>query len=683
MKDVWMDDLVTEAGMKWNPRLLSSEQYHRINSKDWDDLRNLYAELGKYEASDGTRVAIGWSIIQNLVSDVYHKNPDPWIVPKTPLADKTLARILRNVTRTIHKETDTEGIVRDALSTESWAGFAGDWRSFGQDDHEEDNPLEIDGVPQRDPGTGKQLFSDKPLIVPDRQWIEGEYTSPWDIRFDSDGRRWDLLDHKFLIRRYRRTLKEFIDDPAISKRAKRMLKAWVNGHRSSYTNEMESGGLDTKDYAELDPAYITVECAEIWDRVEKEIIHVPADGEDYAEFDIMVEDWPPDFAAANGGRGEFPFTFIAFNKAPEDKQGKRGFYPIPTLRLIRQQLENINRLELLFLETATLAIRKYVSMAGILDQKAIAKLSSDVNREVLTIDPSTLKELLGQTYDMSQFDIRNFIHLLPQEERGEAIRNLEAIEHQIDLIHQIIGQGPADRGGLAESGSATEALNLAARLEKRIDARVQQAGNHYDSITAKCFLLLKGRQILPFRYQIPAGKFNPSVWREFHASDIDGIDLAYEHRTGAQRPRTRAQEFQERQQAVTTILPAIQSDLGLVRELFIWSIEPLDVSDEITEIMKQSNSAKELAKQLAAITAGLEQGMLDPTDPQVANRKTELTSKLIRTILTDEDAAEMFGGGGGGGDVGSLPKGQSQGQVAFNQALPGEGSAAAGRANTG
>jgi hypothetical protein len=102
-----------------------------------------------------------------------------------------------------------------------------------------------------------------------------------------------------------------------------------------------------------------VEMMEIWDRVTKTAIHIPVG----ADFELGSKQWERAWRYANA----FPATFVAFNWEPGDKDRKRGFYPIPLLRLIRDQLENINDLEALYMEAATSDVIKYLTVKGLLD----------------------------------------------------------------------------------------------------------------------------------------------------------------------------------------------------------------------------------------------------------------------------------------------------------------------------
>lgn len=700
--DAYNGALETKEGEEWYPRLERSEKDHNTNATDWEELRALMVELEEFSETvsrdgNGVYVSLAWSVVQNLTADIYYKNPDPWITPRGQ-SHPDLPRVLRDVARVIHTQASTEEIFRDALVAEGFAGFAGHWASFLQYDRDVPVPLVDDaGFPVLSPDGEVEFEIDESgneVTEPEayHQGIVGEFVSPWDLRFDPDGRRWDLLDHKYVIRKYWKSLKDFAEDDDYDKTGIRMLKAYVRGHQKGSTgvtadDDPDDGGSllsGVVEFDDKDPAYVMVECNEVWDRTKRRILHIPTG----AKFHIKLADWPEDFAEANHGQGEFPLTLIALNKAPEDKRKKKGFWPIPTLRLIRSQLLAIQRLEYLYLESATTAIRKYLAIKGLLGDDEIAKIQDDSNRDVISVDVALLSKVLGAGavgLDPLQVDLRRMIVPLMNPEDGAEMQRIEAaIGHQMQMIWQILGQGPGDRGGLADAGSATEALNLAARLEKRIDAKVEQMGKIYDRVTEKFFLLLKGRQTLPVAYARATGPYAEEMWGEFHADEIRDMDLVFKHRTGAQRPRTRVQDFQERSQifAAASPLSPFAGDTELLRELFLWSIEPLEASDGFVERVRKRVDAREIAKQVAQMEVAIAEGQMDPTDPQVANQLHELQASLVNATLTDEDIARMVSDKQATQDA-SAQKPKSAGALAYQSALPGEGNAAAGRAGTG
>lgn len=662
----------TEIGTRWRGRLDASEQYHVHNAREWTELRDLL--IARYELSNrwGANVAMGWSVIQNLIGSTYYKNPDPRIQPKTAKVSKDVSRMLESVFRGIHSRQNTEDIMKDALLYESFAGFGGHWTSFEQEDPEPE--ILPTGQYEPNPETGEPEETFETVQGPPvRQEVLGQFVEPFDLRFDPEGRQWDLSDHKYIVRRYYRTLQEYLDDPDYEN--KDMLEEWVRANGKRFHPAPDSLTWSEKaNHTERDPRYLLVPCWEIWSKAEYRVYHVPVG----ALFHIGDYEWPDEWKAAR----RYPLVFVALNKVPGDKQKKEGFYPKPSLAFIRTHLENLNRLEALFLDTATLSIRKYLYIKGLIGESEVARIAdSDIHRDMIPIDLKNLAEAFnaqGITFNWAEFDLRRLVTLMPQEDRSEATRHMEAIAHELNLIYQIIGQGPADRGGLAEANSATEALNLAARLEQRIDERIQKVGKFYNQITENFWTTLRRRQTLPIVYQLLVDSADTeAVWGEFSAIELEDMDLVFDHVTGSSRSRNRAQELMERREVLQLALPVLQA-LGKAREIFgllKWAIEPANLRfpDGLFD-----DALTDLAKQAAVLVSGVESGRVSPE--QAASATSEILGHIVSAVLTPADMQEVAQmvdeiplqeGGGSGGDVASLPSAQSAGQIAASEAAAG------------
>lgn len=111
-------------------------------------------------------------------------------------------------------------------------------------------------------------------------------------------------------------------------------------------------------------------------------------------------------------------------------------------------------------------------------------------------------------------------------------------------------------------------------------------------------------------------------------------------------------------------------------QLFLWSIEPLPVSDQVIDIVEKRMTARMIAKEIVSMQNAIDSGEANAADPVLANKRNELTAALANATLTDSDIAELFGSQGQGA---SLQKPKSAGQIAYNSASPGDGNAAAGR----
>lgn len=728
----WVEDFVTPLGRKWRPRIEAAEAYHNDNSADWPYLRDLFVNMqARKSATWSPTVAMAYSIITAAASDTYFNNPESWIQAKSDDPDGDISRAFRDISNTAHRDADTEGIMRKCLICDGFAGFGVHWAYFEQ---VEEAPLIAAPAPQlgtpnselvtpaptdaaqppllsvapqaSDPNVNPQaqLYTRAedagpvPLTGPSTmstsappppnviaQKVCGDFCEPWDFRVDPDGRDWKLTDHKYIIRKYRKTIAELIAMPFASENGKAMLYTWGKSrsqskeHRSDSKWGSDSGSIDN------DIGYMPLDMWEIWDRVSKTIIHIPVG----ADFDLGSLPWPRAWRYANA----FPATFVAFNWEPGDKERKRGFYPVPLLRLIRDQLENINDLEALYMEAATASVIKYLTVKGLLDDPEITNLTNNQSRIVVSIDIMKIKEFFPTAINnIGELDLRKVFHQLEANDKGAAFEYEKAIEHELRQIGRIVSSGPQDRFGLPEARSATEAAGLIDAMGKRGRTKSELAANKYDEITEKFFLIFKTMQTLPIEYRASTPDFSEGVWRQWtDLASVRTLSLAFEHRTGSSTARDPQAETAARNAFGQMVLPvyAQAQQFEKVDEIVRWMAEPQNFRN-LNIFQSQS---KTIAMELAYMTALLKVNPMLAADPDFADRKADLSSQLALSLLspTDQQAVAakvnkavesgeaMQPGGGQGGDQqqgqgpspGSLPSQQTPGQAAFGGAALG------------
>jgi hypothetical protein len=683
--------VTTPDGRKWAGRMRAAENFFRANAKTWDENIELTTGFEKVLKKWGSVVAIGYAVLQNFVSDLWFQNPDPMIQDKRGNVDA--GRIMSDVLRAVHADAGTERNMRAALEDTGWAGYGviqqwfdetGEWYYRPISDPNTGEPLlEEDGAPPIDPITGDLLVErdedGMPVMdfEPTDQRIRQRRISPWDFRVDPDVTEWTLDDAKFVAFRFFMSLGAIDREKTrFTQSGRAMLRAFVSRNQDRFIKQAAVGGAaGLADYEEGDLDWIRIPIWEIWDRVSKTIVYRPAfDGStDGAEFLLNNPDetpWPVEFAKFD----RFPVEFVGFNRAPEDEKRTQGFWPIPLIDLVKHHIKAIQRLEALFLEANTHVINKYVIPEGFFDDAQIAKLTSDENRAVLTYDPNALTKLPGvQASVNSEFDIRRIFQLVPQNEIKE-MRHIQAIEHELNLIAQIIGQTTADRGGLANSSSATEALGLQQRLKQRIDNLRARVGFNYNRLTEMMWHMLQARQELPLRYQATTGA-DERVWAEITADQFTELDLHFEHSTAPQEPRTREQEIALRRQAAEILMPVYQASGDTMRMDAVarMLVEPLQLYG-IDNVF--NNEINEIAMRLAEIEMGLMDGTLSPTG--VAVEKQELLAKLLQLILPSGQLQQVASGASGRPEqegaeraVGALSGAKSQGQSAYAAAAAG------------
>jgi hypothetical protein len=671
----WRGELPDELGRVWNGRYQSSNAYHKDHSWDWEENRALLVNFRNMVSKYGTYVAMGYAVMANLVSDLYFRNPDPWIQDKR--GNKDLSRILTAVFKAVHRDVNTERKMKEALFDTGWAGFGAIWISFDQEDHEEYVPMiddetgeplldENGKVPELEGPDGEKLIlaqhdeNGQPMtkLAVDNQRIIEKRISPWRLRFDPHGTDWDLEDHRYLFVRFTKSLGDCISDRRFTKLGKQKLITWYSQRNANSPQNLQKISYAImSDHSETDPHHLDVDLIEIWDRVTRTKIWMP----EGAEFVLGTAPWDPCFAKAN----RFPVRIVAFNREPETEDGLAGFYPVPTVRLIKPQLYTINRLDSLFVEGNTHVVNKYITPEGLFSPTELTKLYTDKNRELITYDPKALSKLFAGTA-VSPEMVKSLFILVPQQDAKE-LKHLEGIKHQFDVIAQIIGQSTGDRGGLAQASSATEALGLQQRLQQRLSEMRDAAGQHYNAITELMFLVLKSSQVLPIRYQMTT-TFNEDVWAEFTADQWEELDLHFDYAVGSGAPRTREQEIALRQQVFQVAVPAAQAlgDSRLLRWLTQMMVEPLDVRN--AEQMF-SDEASKLAQQLLLINKQIADHPELAADPRVAAQKQEIETALIEAVISTADLQQVAAAAAQGGGA-SVTQPEQTGQDTGTPASP-------------
>lgn len=625
--------MVTEIGRVWEDRWQVSERWFKANSYDWDALYNLFTNVYEQRNRWGTNISMGWSVIQAIVEDTVPQLPEPWIMPRTSGIDPSVPKMLRDVAKTIHKHQDLHGLLKRARILCSYSSMPCIWPTFEQTSEAYgENDESIAENDYETPIAGYRATE---------QIVKLELRSGWDMRYDVYGRNWDLSDHGWVGTIYYPTVEDCLEDPNFEN--KDLLERWA---RNLYQERRMDNAMSpyAVGYDEKDFRYVHIEMQEIWSMAEMKRIWKPA----RARFHVGYDDWPEEWRKA----GKYPCVPVALNWEGDDRRAKKGFYAVPDLRLIRSQLENLNRLEGLYADSVTNAVKKYFYPDGIFDDKAFTKILSDTNREFIGINWKMLKSKLGvesgQEFNPAQIDLRNLIMLMPQEDRSLPDKHESAIRHNLELIYETLGQSPADRGGaMATAKSATQAIQIGQGQQRRLNAQAEQIADIVDDVDERIFTLLRANQTLPLPYQASGDYSNDSSWQTFMAQDIEDMDLAYFHHAGSSVPIDREAYRFEVREIMTQILPlVIQGSLSpeakfLVREL-------LSTYDVPGAERAFNDVIPDLVKQGLYILSEIDQGAKNPTDPRVAQQFLEIFSELLHQLATPADMQQVVAAQAGG-----------------------------------
>lgn len=645
--------LITTDGMRWRNRMGASDAYFAKYSPRWKTNKELYSDFDALAAKYGTYVAVPFAVVQNWINDTYYRNPDPLVQDKN--GNKDLGRILSDVFRTIHHEVDSEQKMKQALMDSAWAGFGCLWVSFRQEGRL--NPELYD------------FYRDQQgVIEPTKQAVTLTHISPDRVRFDPAGKNWDLSDHGYVGVLYEQSLAQVMRDNTVSDEDRRRIMAW---YRAGAQNSESYNPLATMmtgsdaTYKETDPEFIRLLFWNIWSRPDKKVYRQPLG----SSFTLQPLPWNDEFAEAD----IFPLLYVAKNR-DVDK-----FIGIPDLSLIEPQVKNINKLEALFIAANQHVINKYVTVKGALDEQARTKLADGVTQfAVIELDKDALNAF--PTAMQEKMNLGDVLSLVPQAELKD-LQHLEGIRQEMEIIQQIIGQGPADRGGVQQSGSATESLGMQQGLARRLSTARHENGKNFCRLTKLFFITLKARQTLPLRYQMTTA-FNERVWQAFNADALADLDLHFEYAIGSTEYRTREQEFALRQQMAQVLMPVlqVQGNTRLMMKLAQDLIEPLNI---IGAGQYFNDDASQIVMQLVAILRGLSNGQILADDPRAAQKIPELISALAQAMLTPQQLAEVEAASAGvqppepGGGA-SLPAAPTQGEQDFAAGAAGSAAAGAG-----
>lgn len=672
----------TEQGKRWTRRMKGANARHATAFRDTEPLRRLHASVYSQRRKWGTSVPLARTLVEGIVADSYVQNPDPFIELLSGAPDGTEQK-LRDLFKSLHDSAGTKVILQRARKAAAVIPIVGHWTDFQQVSYPEkqiakepDEPIATNA----DEGTPPKK-ADTPIKV-QQQNITGDLVLGYDLRFDPDGRRWDLRDHKWIARMYTRSLQDILDDEsgAYTDEGKRMLRNWMRGKNSTMrpTQRMRE---ESTSPPEDDPKYRPVNVWEIWGRPEKQVIHVPVG----AEFHLGEYDWPKWWADANDGLGEYPLTIIATENQWQipNEEGEEGFYGMPDLRLVRSPLENLPRLEAAFLDSVTNSARKFFGVDGLLDDKQITQLQTDENRAFMKIDLKTLSKTIagGGQIDLQFFDLRKLVMELEQAGGEQAAKHLEAINHQLDLAYTLMGIGPGERGGVAPADSATESLGIQERLAVRTEKMVEDMADIADKITEKFWILLKGAATLPVRYRRVVADMDQSTWDVIMdpIAEFAGVDLVIRHHIGSSRPPNRVTIKAERKELFGLAAPILQAS-GDIQGMYEWMHWVVDAYDNKFASQMTRPELKEMAKQLLLALSNATQPNGPPITVQCADQLINAFKGFLGKYLSPpeiQQVAQMQVQAAGSQAPG--PAGQGMGSQA-KQPGPAEGSAAFAKA---
>jgi hypothetical protein len=673
-----MLELETTQGRRWKRREAEMEEYFRSYSSEWEENRSLLCDFSKMIEEFGTYVSIAHPRMRTFVAEMYFRNPDPLIQDKS--GDVDLGRILTDVAKSVHVESDSEREMREAFEDQFWTGFGAVGVAFEQKPSDAGESIMVDSPDEIDEATGqpKRIDSGK-YVEPTEQKLLIRRLSPWRHRFDPKGRRWDMSDHRYWAYDSYEYLGPLMRDPLLSNDDRARLMAYHSRGGIAFSAEDPESSSIVGAY-ETDPEFIRVCMRTIWSRPDHMIYRKPFG----ASFTFTPRPWDEEWARAD----MFPFRYMARKRIPENQKNTAGFIGLADITEIKPHIKNINKYSGLLQRGLEHVIDVYLTWKGAVEQQNLGKIE-DSGRQfrILQVDPEWDKKYPSLQARERSERLDELVTLLKTGDTKD-LQHMAAIEHEFSQIDRIMGQGPAERGGVAESKLATESLGIQEGMARQRSTNRNDAGKHYNAITKMIFIVMQQRHTLPLRYQMTTA-YNEKTWATFAnpRDTLKNIDLHFEYATGSTEPRTRDEQFSVLERAAQILMPVLQAeqDWRGAKQLAKALVEPLNIigsekwfDDEVTGLIMQ----------LLTIFRGLGEGAIGDQELTADNQAVvgqipELVSQIASKILTPAQLAEVESQVKGASkpvdgtqNVGSLQKAPSPGEASADAGA--RGSAAAG-----
>ncbi len=630
-KKVAPDPKIETITKEWASRLRRMLEYQRENAADWQSNARLMLGDTTGTEAEGIPKGVGhrskglayaWGLVRSLVSEIYAQNPQVLVEPlnqELRQHGRIITRIMQSDMERMRVERVMNRAIRDCFPFGYGAVIEAvdNYVSVHVDDDGEEQPV-LDG-----------------------QHFHLRRIHPNDLLFDPNGREYDLSDHRFIGIRFYPTIAWLRQE---ADRQKKKGVAWrlpenldeapesVPETKIGQNNmEKTQSTLGFGTMQESDPEYRQVSVIELHDKVRKKIVYVL----EFNQFEMASVPWPAQFCME--GRELYPVTLIYLNEPTE------GFYPIPELRPIRPQLLELANLARMMREDAAQKFRKIATMAEFIDpaQKGeIADMTKANN--LLAFDRRAIEEFFGEENVSRDFDVRKLVGVLDDVyvNRDHPAR-YAMVEQE---IQNILGYGPASRGGIPRVRSAREAMLIADANESRLQEKIGLVEDAFRQICEKHLMFLQQKQEMT-RY---ARNF-PEVARlaPFFAYNRDQLkgEFAFSIFGGSSTPKnTDARKAQVREmfQIMGPILQQAQIDIRPLVEV----VAKAHGWDEVDFLYRDVR--KELLA-LAATSFAVQHGQAQP------QALLEAVARVVQTGLSEAELQALAQQIGGAQQAGAPP----------------------------
>ena len=578
--------------------------FQKQYSKDWEQNSRLLFGVDDNNRNSPHRVAYGWGLMQNLITEVYVQNPDVIVDSRSRSLDAVAKRLTQiskwDVEDMRLKDIGNLGIID--------IGVAGLFASI------ETIETASRAVRYTDTDTGEERDG----VAVDSQEFMAKRIAPKDFFPDPRGLRLDLTDHRYVAVRFYPTIGDIKDDPILKWPKEESVDEWMEASEKDAESkakmevpisaEGSGGGL------ERDSRYKPIAVFEVHDRVSKKIFYLT----DHKKLMLGSIPWPVDLTIK--GRRYYPITVLAFHPVPH------RFYPMPEVELIAPQLREINAIDLLMHKDTVQKWRKWVTIGGLLQQEQKAMIAdTSLDNAIIEVDRTAIEELVGGPQNGQQIDLRQ---VLVQLEDISLKRDLPARYEILEgQIQHILGYGAAS--GMAanvRTRSAREAMVRQDAAQRRLVSRMDRIAEFYRLWHMKHLRFLQQKTLVERWAKLIPDIAGIKGWFSYNADDIKG-DFDFTVYAGTSAAKSSEAKRATELQLFQAVAPIVQATGGDMRVPFsrLARYYDWDGTDEIF------NDQKEHAKKLAMALYAFSKGKATPEE--VLN----LSSTLVGSVLSPQE----------------------------------------------
>ena len=615
----------------WRRRLEASRNNRDAHAARWRENKALLIGRGGIKGfKRGEIVNLAWAAFQTMVGTIYAQNPRPVIRGKKAIFE-TVAKMVTDIVISDLEDMRSRYVTRLCIGDVFWAGFGLVVEKLQSD---------VTSVTFRYTDVAKEdsdeSAPDNEVEVPVNQRYSLHRMHPESVLFDPVASFPDLSDSMWLGFEFYPTKQELKDDPLFQVNAAMLKKmktleappavadpATPRGTKWTNPRNPEEGApSETDEMAQ-------VRCIEVWDRVNREKVYF-ADGMDEI---IGREPWPIELRV--NGELQFPATMLYFNENPDE------LYPIPEISMIAPQLKQYSVLYRQLLRDTVSKFRKFVVQGDMLQKGHMAKLISDKQNVVISVDSTKV----GSNQQVKLNDIVMPIQD-PQVDRDTGAAMMLAKQS----MYEIMGSGDMASGGMRNTRSATEAASLTDFLKQRMTTRTENMDAFFKKLITLHVLFLQ-ETLTEDRTVATTDENGLQVWQDYNKQNLQGL-FAFDVVAGSSMPQNTETRRQENLAFFQQIAPILAQSGGNVQPFIKWIAPYMSVPGYLVD--ESFNNHKQALQQLALLFAMAHSGA-KITGAQV----NEAISAAVNTGLSQADLqnAVKLGAQQAGQQASAQPKG--------------------------